>query len=324
MDGRPGMGIEVVAGFQGDVVSIDADHVTLMNCDLNGNFTADGGGQHVDGACTGLGLSGRDITVRGCEIHDAADDGVSMSFCWNLDFSNNTVHRLHGCGTDGGCGPCYNGHSDGLELYNVNDSVLDGNFIYDVSSTACIFFGNWADSLGGGPDEYCKNLTLVNNILYSPDTGFAAYLQDADGLRFYNNVVWGLHQGRYGGLSVGQHITDMDMVNNIILSINTEHVGGAYDPANHRSDYNLIGISLGQFPESSNDIVNPDPGFTVMHDVEGPAVDDPAPADFSLEAGSPCVDSGFPGDASIAVPTHDFFGNPRDASPDRGAVERID
>jgi hypothetical protein len=320
-DGRGGRGFEVVGEFEGTALTIGADDVWVGNVDVNAAFAADGGGSHVDGSCTGMDIGGSNVTVTGCEIHDAADDGVSIGGLTNLTFSGNIVHRLHGCGTDGGCGPCYNGHSDGLELYNVKDSTFDGNMIYDIASTACIFFGNWADELGGGPSEYCGNVTLVNNILYSPDTGFVAYIQDVDVVKAYHNVFWGIRQGRYGGLSLGEHITDMDLYNNVILSINTEHIGVTYDPANHRHDYNLIGVSLGQVPDGPNDVVNGDPGFTGIPDMDGAAVDDPLPEAFSLEEGSPCIDQGFPGDASIVIPPLDFFGTARDALPDLGAVE---
>jgi hypothetical protein len=322
-DGREGRGIEAVGGYQDAVVSIGADNVTVRNVEMNGNFTTDAGGYHVDGVCTGLDISASNVTVSGCEIHDAADDGVSISGSRHVDFSGNVVHRLHGCGTDGGCGPCYNGHSDGLEIYNVKDSSFTGNLVYDVRSTSTFFFGNWADSLGGGPDEYCGNITMANNILYSPDTGFVAYIQDVAGVKVFSNVFWGLRQGRYGGLSIGLHVTDMDMFNNVILSLNNEHVGGTYDAANHRHDYNLIGVSLGQIPEGPHDIVNPDPGFTAIPAMDGPAVADPPPESFALAAGSPCIDAGYPGDASILIPATDFFGSARDSSPDIGAVEYI-
>jgi hypothetical protein len=311
----------VVGEFEGDVVGIGADHTTLRFVDVDGNFQADGGGSQTDGACTGLGVGADDVIVVGCEIHNIADDGASLSNSRNLSFVGNTVHTLHGCGTDGGCGPCYNGHSDGLELYNLKDSELIGNFIHHVSSTAPLFFGNWADSLGGGPSEYCENILLANNIFYSPDTGFSAYLEDVAGIRVLHNVFWGIRQGRYGGLSVGSDVTDLDMYNNIILSINNEHVGGTYDPTEHRADYNLIGSSLGQFPEGPHDIVNGDPGFVGMPDMDGSDVANPTPEDFALEAGSPCIDAGFPGDTSVVIPSTDFFARPRDSNPDIGAVE---
>jgi hypothetical protein len=321
VDGQEGLGFQVVADFQGSVVGIEADRVTLRRCELDGAFATDAGGTHTGGACTGLDVSASDVTVQGCEIHDAADDGVSMSGCRNVAFVGNTVHALHACGTDGGCGPCYNGHSDGIEIYDVKDSSFVGNLIYDVRSTSCLFFGNWADSLGGGPDEYCGNILLANNILYSPDTGFVAYIQDVVGADVYNNVFWGRRDGRYGGLSIGLHVTDMELRNNVILSINLDHIGTTYDPAQHRGDYNLIGVSLGQFPEGAHDVVDPDPLFAGIPGADGATVADPTPELFTPTAGSPCLGAGFAGDATIVIPAEDFFGRPRGVPPDIGAIE---
>lgn len=320
VDGGPARGIRVAAEFQGSTVSVDADHVTLRRLDMDGAF-AESGGHHTGGACTVLDLHGVGITVEGCEIHDAADDGVSAAGVRELRFAGNRVHRLHACGTDGGCGPCYNGHSDGLELYDVETSVFDGNLVYDVRSTAAVFFGNWADELGGGPDEYCEDVLLTNNVFYTPETGFAVYFQDVRGLRVYHNVIWGLHQGRYGGLAIGEHATGLEMFNNVILSINYDHIGATYDAAEHRGHHNLFGVSLGQYVDQPGDLVATDPGFAGIPDCDGAPVSDPDPEDFLLTAGSPCVDAGYPGDGSVVLPPADFRGHPRDGAPDIGAME---
>ena len=75
--------------------------------------------------------------------------------------------RTHRCS-----GPCYNGHSDGLELSDVSDIELVGNMVYDVRSTAALFMDNWSGSK-------IYDLVAYNNVFYTPDTGFAVYLQHA-------------------------------------------------------------------------------------------------------------------------------------------------
>lgn len=317
-DGRDAT--RVVGGFESTVVDIGGDHVTFRGCDVDGAFQEEGG-KHTGGACTAMNIGGDDVVVAGNHIHDAADDGVSMTGLVNLSFVGNVVHALHGCGTDGDCGPCYNGHSDGLELYDVADSEIVGNTIYDVRSTAAVFFGNWADELGNGPDEYCENILIANNILYSPETGFVAYIEDARGIDVLHNVIWGLHMGAYGGLSIGVNVADLDLYNNVILSINYSHIGGTYDPAEHRGDYNLFAYSLGQWQDGPHDIVAVDPMFAAIPGGEGPAVADPAPDAFAPKDGSPLVDAAWPGDATIVMPAHDFFGQPRDDAPNIGAIE---
>jgi len=323
VDGGAGRGLRVVGDFQGDVVTIDAAHVTLQNADIDGAFAANASGQHVAGACTGLSAGGtNNVRIEGCEIHDVADDGVSLSNVQEVDFVGNVVHALHACGTDGGCGPCYNGHSDGIETYDVEHGRFIGNFVYDVRSTATFFFGNWADSLGNGPSEYCEDMLLENNVFYAPEVGLVAYIQDANGVRAYNNVFWGVRQGGYGGLSVGQHVTGLYLYNNVILSINLAHTGGTFNPAEHHGDYNVFGVSLGQWQDSANDRVMDDPGFTAISAASGTAVTSPQPADFSPVATSPLVDTGYAGDATISIPSTDFFGAARVGQPDVGAIER--
>ncbi len=309
-----------VGGFQSTVVEIGAAAVTFRGFDVDGAFS-ERGGKHVGGACTGMSIAGDDVIVAGNRIHDAADDGVAIGNLRNLSFSGNVVHALHGCGTDGECGPCYNGHSDGLELYAVVDSEIVGNLIYDVASTSAVFFGNWADELGMGPAEYCDNVLLANNLLYSPETGFVAYIEDARNVKLLHNTIWGLHMGAYGGLSIGVNVQDLDIYNNAILSINYKHIGGVYDLAEHRGDYNLFAYSLGQWQDGAHDLVDPDPVFAAISGGEGPPVADPKPADFTPQPGSPLLDAGFPGDANIVLPATDFFGTPRDGTPNLGAIE---
>ena len=106
------------------------------------------------------------------------------------------------------------------------------------------------------------------------------------------------------------------------MRTNYEHIGASYDAAEHRGHHNLFGVSLGQYTDQPGDLVAADPGFVGLPDMDGAAVDNPEPEDFALEADSPCVDAGYPGDGTIELPDVDFFGNPRDSAPDIGAIER--
>lgn len=320
LDGRSTT--QVVGGFEGTVVDISGHHVTVRGCDLDGNFQTDGSGDQTDGTCSGVTIGADDVTLASCLIHDAADDGIGIFNANRVSVVGNRVFTLHGCGTDNGCGPCYNGHSDGFELYNVKDSEIVGNMVYDIASTSTFFFGGWADELGGGPSEYCGNILLANNILYNPQTGFVIYIQDVGGIQVFNNVIWGLRQGAYGGLAIGEHVTDLDLYNNVILSINYAHMGSSYNAAEHRGDYNLFGVSLGQYTDQVHDIVYADPGFANIPDMDGPENPNPVPDDFIPQAGSPMIDAGYGGDGTIVIPSTDFFGDSRDDTPNIGAIER--
>lgn len=309
-----GQGRELVVrgDFEGTAVDVRADDVTLRSLDIDGAFVEDGG-QHTEGACTALEVSGTNVVVADSEIHDAADDGAVVYGASGFVFEDNEVHALHGCGTDGGCGGCYNGHSDGLELFDVTDSVLRRNLVYDVRSTSTLFFGNW-----GAPDEYVEDLVIENNLFYAPEVGLVVYLQYANRIRFVHNVVWGVRQGGYGGLSVGPEVTDLDLYDNILLSVNLDHTGGVFDPLAHRGDHNLLGVDLGQWPASPADLVVGDPGFVGIADMDGAPVLAPVAEDFALQEDSPARDAGVVG---VDFPTTDFFGAPRDALPDIGAIE---
>jgi hypothetical protein len=320
--GQVAHGFAVRGDFQGTALQIGADFANVSYLDVDGAFEQDSGGKHSAGACTGIDIGKTsNVRVANCEIHDVADDGVSISDATGLSFSGNVVHALHACGTDGDCGPCYNGHSDGIEAYHVSQSTFERNFVYDVRSTSTFFFGNWADDLGNGPSDYCSDITLRNNIFYAPEVGLVAYIQDVDGIDVFNNVFWGTHQGGYGGLSVGQHVKGLRLYSNIILSINTDHVMGMFDPNEHHGDYNLFGVSVGQWTESEHDIVALDPGFVGIPDADGAAVLDPKPEDFALDADSMCIGKGEPEDM-LPPPSVDFFGHLRDEMPDIGAIER--
>jgi hypothetical protein len=116
-------------------------------------------------------------------------------------------------------------------------------------------------------------------------------------------------------------VKGLRLYSNIILSINTDHVMGMFDPNEHHGDYNLFGVSVGQWTESEHDIVALDPGFVGIPDADGAAVMDPNPEDFALDANSVCIGKGEPEDM-LPPPSVDFFGHVRDDMPDIGAIER--
>lgn len=147
------------------------------------------------------------------------------------------------------------------------------------------------------------------------------YLEDVRGVQVLSNVFWGAHQGAYGGLAVGINVTGLDLYDNAIVSINYDHLGSTYDPAEHRGDYNLFAVSNGDWQEGPNDIVAIDAGFAGIPDADGAAVMDPSPADFTPVDGSPLVGAGWIGDADIPIPSTDFFGTQRSDPPNIGAIE---
>jgi hypothetical protein len=333
IDGQVDKGFRIVGGFQGHVVSILSSGVTVRYCELDGNFAYDNANNiQTNGACTGVGIGDASpwnasyVTIENCVVHDIADDGFQIYNSDHVYIKNNTVHTLYNCGTDAALnGPCNNGHSDSMEIFNLKNSELSGNFIYDNRAiNAALFFSNDADQYGGYA-VYCKNITLINNIFYTPLAGFVVYFDEADGIKAYNNIFWGKQDGRYGGVSIWR-VNNLDMYNNIILSIYYGHMGDVYNPAQHRGDYNLFGHILntpGEYPKNTHDIVNANPGFVNNSITSGVNIAGPTSADFLLTIGSPCIDAGYIGDSAILIPVIDYSGitRPQGNGIDIGAHE---
>lgn len=316
-DGRSAT--RTVGSFEGTVVRIEGNSVDFRGVDVDGAFRTSGD-EHSEGACTGMNVSGDDVVVAANRIHDIADDGVVVGGNVNFTFEGNEIDSLFGCGTDGGCGMCDNGHSDGLEIYAVRNSRFVGNFAHDIASTSTFFFGNWADELGDGPNDYCENIVIANNVLYNPETGFVIYLEDVRSVSLYHNTIWGQHQGAYGGLAVGVNVTGLVMVNNAILSVNYAHLDSTFDAAEHRGDYNLFGKSLGQWEDAAHDIVENDPGFVGIGDGDASKLEGVVATDFAPEAASPLRGAGT-SDVAYPLPTTDFSGTARGSPPTLGAFE---
>jgi len=143
------------------------------------------------------------------------------------------------------------------------------------------------------------------------------------GAKFHNNIIWGKTRGaRYGGLAMGQDVTDLQMYNNIILNINYSHMGAKYDATQHRLDYNLFGmIDSGEYRANTHDLVA-DPRFAGIpmssnegdHKASNPTLDDFVPA------ASEAIDTGT---TSGGVPAYDIVGveRPQGAGMDRGVFE---
>ena len=323
IDGQSGKKLVIKGKYQSSALTIrNSNNVIVLNCDIDGNFQTDSSGYHSGGSCAGLDIVNcSKVTISNCHIHNAADDGVGISNSSEIQLLYNQINGLHGYGTNAsqGKGPCYNGHSDGLEIYNTKNSKLIGNFVYDVKSTSALFFANWTTD----SNTFCENIELSNNIFYTPETSFVAYFSNTDGLKLYHNTFWGQAKGRYGGISMGSNVKNVNMYNNIILSINYSHGKVTYDSTQHKGDYNLFGRSTGEYTEQANDIVNSDPGFTNIPDINGDQVHNPDISYFRLKNNSLAINKGFSGNANITLSSKDIQGSDRDNKPDIGAVEYL-
>ncbi len=306
-DGQYEYGFRVVGSYMGYIVNIPSDYVIIRNTDLDGNFQTDAGGQQNDGVCNGVQIDGSYVTIENNDIYNIADDGMGV-YGNNIRIIGNRIHNLHSCGCEncggwpgnGECGPCYNGHSDIIEIFTSTDGEIRNNLVYSGGQgvNAALFFG------GIG---FSNNFTVSNNIFYAPEALFIGVMQNIDDLKMYNNVFW---QGYYGGIAMGLGVTDFNIYNNIIHSINYYHFRNvvpppqgdpnhAWNPAEHHADYNFIanpetfGYSM---PLGSNSIdgtgYGADVGFVNIPAIGGPANTVPVPEDFMLLGSSPAIDAG--------------------------------
>jgi parallel beta-helix repeat protein len=307
----------------GAVVSVrDSHDIVIENSDI------DGGGE----ACEGVSITNsHDVRIVGNLVHDIADDGFEVGDSSGLWIEGNTVYRLIAKGTDGRIpGPCFNGHSDGIELARVSSSTFTGNLIFDVRSTAAVFLSNDAS----GPSQYCRDLVFTNNVFVTPESGFTMYAFQTAGLAIHNNVIW---KGSAGGLAIGEAVTDLDVTNNVLHSINYGHSDAPYVPAEHRYRHNRVADVAGwnDTPaifgdERGNAIGQPD--FTGAPNLDGFGSDPSAwrqigadPLRFALEDFTPAEDSALlDGGDDATAPVRDALGTarPQGLRADVGAVER--
>jgi hypothetical protein len=296
-------------------VLIEGSHIVLSHVEIDGGLQKSNETQTA-GGCNGSDVNGDHVVFDRCEVHNIADDGLGI-YADHIKVLYSKIHDLHGCGTDGRCnGPCYNGHSDGFEISGVSDIELVGNMVYDVRATAAIFM----EDFGSGG---ISNLIAYNNVFYTPSTSIAVYLQDLNGAKFHNNIIWGKTDGnRFGGLAMGNDVTNLEMYNNIILNINYSHMGASHKPSQHKLDYNLFGmINSGEYPANSHDLVG-DPLFAGIPMSSNP--DDHKGSDLVLDDFVPRADAAIDtGTTPSGIPAYDVAGRerPQGGAWDRGPFE---
>jgi hypothetical protein len=280
-----------------------SSNITIDNCTIDGR---DSGGED-DAACHLIDIVNCDnITITNNVMTQYADDAIETSGSnTNLIVRGNTITECYGCGTDGACGPCDNGHGDALEFWGVAGCTIEDNFIHITDATSALITGT------GNSD-----FTLTNNVIYTPGCGFSLYFyNDINGVKVYNNTIW---QAIYGGIALNSTPTNLYIQNNIVQAINYNHLGGS-EQGDHYIDYNLIGETGQGYSTNSNDIVDSDPEFTVCPALDGQELLSPSASDFQLQETSPAIDKGTTGDD---VPIDDYGGANR-SEPDMGAWEYI-
>lgn len=159
------------------------------------------------------------------------------------------------------------------------------------------------------------------------------YIYESDGTRLYNNTIW---NGKYGGVVIGRDVTDLEMVNNVLSTLNYNHTDEPYDPDEHIYRDNLFGTLKYQATPAAilgvdGNFVRADPRFATIPEADDDEIAETdwrqvegqplvvSFSDFVLDSGSSAQDVG---DIAFALES-DALGVPipQGAGPDLGALE---
>jgi hypothetical protein len=226
----------------------------------------------------------------------------------------------------------------GLSTYEANGTIIEDNVVYDnyysniylSNATNVIFQRNFIYATGnmtGGtqigiqvedeaPGPSSKNISIINNIVYGTNRNLACYkgvldMKMTEVLIANNTFVNSSGEGNIR-ISSGLSFENVFFMNNIvkqddelpIILLPTAHSGLSFSNNLWSKAPNPSALSPGDF------IGNP------LFEQTG----DPfSPEWFKLSVASPAIDRAL----SLPNITHDFFLNPREATPDMGAHELL-
>ncbi len=259
-----------------------------------------------------LKLSGLDdFEIINCSFTDGADggSGIDMVGCHNgiiqgcsfLRLGSNCIQTKGGTQyiriqqnyfEDGGQRTLNLGGSTGLAFFRPQDATFEAA---DIEVYSNVIIGSWAPIAYVG----CVRTSVVNNTIYTPQNWIIRILQET------------VDENRF--LPCG----DNSFVNNIIYYTNSlsTHVNIGPNTAPETFDF-----SHNLWYNESNP-ANSEPVLPVVETNqiagEDPLFTDPDIGDFTLQAGSPAIGSGM----QNAGPLFDFFNNPFNSDPSRGAIE---
>ncbi len=332
-------------------VNIYGHHNLVENCELNGKNRA------ATGIFESFGPSHHN-TYRGNTLYDYTERGVwSLQFTQDTEIINNTLHDIPflPIDCDGAGNPVHrcnvrhntilrsNGHDNGggtaILMENAFDSVVEGNFIDDVTSgIAAINYGDGSVFHTDGNVEYrTTNLNMIirNNIVKNYENsgiGGAA----APGVKALNNVMYSGATVRQGAISL-DHVdhfwsNNWEIKNNIISGY--QYYGLWLNGPSSNATQGLTGLSVSNnLYYTSNktishfgyngSIENTLDGFKTATGLEqnslwaDPQFVSPG-SDFHLQSNSPAINSGTTVNAPI---DYEGTNRPNGSAYDIGAFE---
>jgi hypothetical protein len=227
-------------------------------------------------------------------------------------------------------------------ILSGNVSKFQGGGARNCTLYDCVIFDNWADLSGAGGVTYATlyNCSVYSNSGYvygggarestlyhctvfgneSRDTGYGGGLYDCDA---YDCVVRDNRGGNAGGAYYGS-LYNCTVVNN--YATNSGGGGSDVDVYNCVFWGNTADVT-GNDLTSVGAVQNSCASDGITHGVDGCITNDPlfadaADSDYTLQAGSPCINTG---SNDYVTATNDLAGNPRivNAIVDMGAYEYI-
>jgi hypothetical protein len=286
-----GVGVEVVNNYVHDITgSSEWGITTCYNGSVGSDrFTLIENNEVADTGFKGLFAFGEGVTVRGNYIHDTGDDPTKVQGV-NILFEYNRI------------GHSWVGHTDGIEVYEVDGLTIRNNHVWDTTQN--IYITDF--------DGATRNLVITGNVVWCHDYCNAG--NDAPGIAFDgDNGNGGIANARIEGNTfyrVGHRIGGV--TSGIVIRGNIFHGAGSEGvsfPGGATTSHNLYYQVLDNRSGESNVLWNVNPQFV-----------NPSAFNFRLQAGSPAVNTGVSVSGLSTDP--DGVARPVGGAWDRGAYER--
>lgn len=263
------------------------NEVNIIDNTITNNTTYGGYGGGIDCYdCTGN-ITGNVITYN---YNNTAGGGVRLNSSI-VNFSNNFV--CNNSTNAGGAGMLISGQSNAI----MNNNVIANN--HEESTYAYA---------GGGLLLFDSNPTITNNTIVnnsSSSTGGGVFCHSGSAPVFRNCILYGNRAELEGNQ----------------VQLNDEQSDPEFYFCNIEGGISDFGLNGNFYTGSHSDILDTVPLFQSPTQYSGIGFDALA-ADWSLQAGSPCINAG---DPSGTYPSLDIAGNPRvmEGNIDIGAYEEV-
>jgi len=294
----------------GDAIFIDGDNFVIQNCtsiyNYNSNIVVWGATASITAGTISSNTSSYSQTGQGIFIGYSSAGPTGITVEYNIVNNNGTEA--------GDCGIYLNRADSNIIRFNNVYSNYDNNIqfqngsdsnqcYYNLSYESAAGSGIWIGTGDGGDSNLVYNNVVFNNFVAGINLGAGS------GNIIKNNICY-QDKDIVGAYAAPLKMTadvggDQTFDNNCYYYANQE---GSHRPVRDHTD---TYITLAAWQTASGGDAN-----SIDSD---PLMTDPANGDFTLQVGSPCINTG----TDVGL-TEDYAGNPVDANPDIGAYEYQD